>query len=144
MTANQTDEAFTEESEQRESSDPSPCVTPVGRPFKTGSFLSRIDPRPEDIEKYEPIARPLIRTDHRCQETIWDRSQTPSGDRYDAKSTAIKPTPIDVDVPPITHKGCLSHYTEYKCGGCKQWCLEPEASEHAQNGECRRCHNVPL
>jgi len=146
MTANDTDEVPVDESEQPNPivDCPRPDVRPRGRPRKIGFFLSRLDPLPGEVEKDEPIARPLYQADKAHQETIWDSSQTPRGDRYVAKSDAIEPRSIDVDVPPITQKGCLSHYTEYKCGGCKQWCLEPEASEHAQNGECRRCHSVPL
>jgi hypothetical protein len=142
MTANEANAVPVEESEQL-----SPIVDrprPQGPPRKSGPFLSRVDPLPEEVDKTEPIYRPLYAGDKANQETIWDRSQTPSSSYYEAKSSAIEPGSIDVNVPPITQKGCLSHYIEYKCGSCKQWCLEPEASEHAGNGECRRCNRVPV
>jgi hypothetical protein len=134
MTANQPEDTETEVSLAPADDDRADGPVP-----DVGTVLSLV-PMPGAVDKQTPIARPIHPWDANDQETIWDRSQTPRGDRYVPQSTAVEPLPIDSDVPPITHKGCLSHYTEYKCSGCHEWCLEPEDSDHAKSNECRRCN----
>ena len=134
MTANEPDDSQTEESLAQ------PLDGRTGRRLPDSILVFPLVPKPAEVDVQTPIRRPIVGTDANYQETIWDRSMTPRGERYVARSTAIEPAPIDSDVPPITHKGCLSHYTEYKCAGCRQWCLEPEDSDHAEANECRRCH----
>ena len=105
----------------------------------------RYVPRPENANHKRPIERSLRLDDSNDQMTVWDARVHPDRRRpfLEPPTNAIEHLPVDCDVPEITEPGCLSHYTEYKCRNCEQFCLEPEDSEHAENTECRRCYSLP-